>query len=282
LSLWKKIKVEERYIGFGETMRVEEHIVFTAKHDQWRVAKKLTDMENRSIAHFLAGVSNTVNSKLPEYLTDVIDIAGITKLAEELRRDSLAETLSFLKSPGTSRKLGILVYEKDKKLKKLLVDAAKAYLVRETLRPTIAVDYPEGTLNGVEIEFPFEEEHVNFTAKHGHWLVVKRLIIDEKTPKLEVARLLASINETTVSKIPIYAGVDTDAIKKKFSVFKKVKRSNISKVVEIYEAIEPSLYADEEFEEHAKIYALRVLLEKIGLTLDVPSKSIDKYLEKRA
>ncbi|WP_099210527.1 DUF2666 domain-containing protein [Thermococcus henrietii] len=262
-------------------MKVEEHVAFTAKHGDWNVAKKLTDMENERIAHFLAGVSNTVNAKIGGYLSDAIDVEGVKALAGELRKDSLADTVVALKSPGTARKLGNLVNETDKKLRKLLVDVAKAYLVRETLRPLVPIDYPEGILEGVDVEFPFEDEHVNFTAKHGRWIVVKRLIIDEKTPMLDVARLLASINETATLKLPVYADIDVEGIEEEFSAFKKVKKSDIPKVIEVYEAFEPSLYADEPFEEHARVYALRIALDKIGLNLDVPAKSLEKYLEKK-
>ncbi|WP_297512877.1 DUF2666 domain-containing protein [Thermococcus sp.] len=262
-------------------MKVEEHVAFTAKHGDWNVAKKLTDMENEGIAHFLAGVSNTVNARIGGYLSDAIDVEGVKTLAEELRKDSLADTVVALKSPGTARKLGNLVNETDKKLRKLLVDVAKAYLVRGTLRPLVPIDYPEGILEGVDVEFPFEDEHVNFTAKHGRWIVVKRLIIDEKTPMLDVARLLASINETATLKLPVYADIDLGGIEEEFSAFKKVKKSDIPKVIEAYEAFEPSLYADEPFEEHARVYALRIALDKIGLPLDVPAKSLEKYLEKK-
>lgn len=262
-------------------MKVEEHVVFTAKHKDWKVAKKLTEMENEGIAHFLASVSNTVNARIGEYLRETMDVGGVLELAEELRKESLADTVVALKSPGTARKLGNLVNENDKKLKKLLVDVAKAYLVRETLRPLVPVEYPEGVLGGVDVEFPFEDEHINFTAKHGRWIVVKRLIIDEKTPALDIARLLASINETTTLKIPVYAGIDVEGIEAEFSAFKKVKKSDIPKVIEVYEAFEPAVYADEPFERHAKVYALRTALEKIGLTLDVPAKSLEKYLEKK-
>ncbi|AIU70579.1 hypothetical protein TEU_09680 [Thermococcus eurythermalis] len=262
-------------------MKVEEHILFTAKHKDWSVAKKLTDMENEKIAHFLAGVSNTVNARIGDYLGDAIDVNGVKQLAEELRKDALSETVVALKSPGTARKLGSLVNETDKKLKKLLVEVARAYLVRETLRPLTSVDYPEGALEGADVEFPFEDDHVNFTAKHGRWIVVKRLIIDDKTLMLDVARLLASINETTVLKLPVYADIDLEGIESEFSAFKKVKKSDIPKVIEVYEAFEPSLYVDEPFEEHARVYALRAALEKVGLALDVPAKSLEKYLEKK-
>ncbi|WP_456421631.1 DUF2666 domain-containing protein [Thermococcus sp.] len=262
-------------------MKVEEHVAFTAKHKEWKVAKKLTEMENEEIAHFLASVSNTVNARIGDYLGEAMDVESIGELAGELRKESLADTVVALKSPGIARKLGNLVNEKDKKLKKLLVDVARAYLVRETLRPLASVEYPEGPLEGVDVEFPFEDEHINFTAKHGRWIVVKRLIIDEKTPALDIARLLASINETTTLKIPVYAGIDVEGIEGEFSAFKKVKKSEIPKVVEVYEAFEPALYADEPFEEHAKVYALRIALSKIGLSLDVPAKSLEKYLEKK-
>ncbi|WP_457743019.1 DUF2666 domain-containing protein [Thermococcus sp.] len=262
-------------------MKVEEHIAFTAKHKEWKVAKKLTEMENERIAHFLASISNTVNSQIARYLSEGMNVDGIRKLAEDLRKDTMKETVIALKSPGTSRKLGQLVYETDKKLKKLLVEVARAYLVMEALKPLAPINYPEGTLEGVNTEFPFEDEHINFTAKHGRWIVVKRLIIDEKTPMLDVARLLASINETVTLKFPVYADIDIKGIREEFSAFKKVKKSDIPKVLEVYESFEPALYADEPFEEHAKVYALRVALEKIGLTFDIPAKSLEKYLEKK-
>ncbi|WP_367883655.1 DUF2666 family protein [Thermococcus peptonophilus] len=166
-------------------MRIEEHVAFTAKHNDWQVAKKLTELEDEAVAHFLAGIANSVNTRIPHYMSENIDLEGIRRLAEEVRKDTLSDTIVALKSPGTSRKLGALVKEGDKKLKKLLVDAAKAVLVRITLEEIVPpVNYPpEGELTGgVDVEFPYEEDHVNFTAKHGKWIVVKRLIIDEKTP----------------------------------------------------------------------------------------------------
>ncbi len=31
-------------------MRIEEHVAFTAKHNDWRVAKKLTELEDENVA----------------------------------------------------------------------------------------------------------------------------------------------------------------------------------------------------------------------------------------
>lgn len=261
-------------------MKIEDHLIFTAKHGGWRVARKLTKMENEGIAHFLAAVSNSVNSKIPLYFGDKVDVKALAELAEDLRKDNLSDTIIALKSPGTSRKLGGLIREDNKKLKKLLVDATRAVLVRMTLKGMVPVDYPEGELQGVEIQFPYEKDHVNFTAKHGKWIVVKRLIIDEKTPSLDIARLLASINETVTLKLPLYAGIDVEGIKREFSEFKKVKKSDIPMVIEVYTRLEPSRYAAEPFVEYARVYGLRIALEKIGLPIDVPSKSLEKYLEK--
>ena len=267
-------------------MKMEDHIVFTAKHGEWKVADRLTEMEPRRIAHFTAGVSNTVNLRIPCYLTGVMDVGKIEEVAGELSRKDLAETITLLKSPGTTRKLGNLVFENDKKLRKLLVEVARALLVRSTLAERVPIEYPEGPLEGVRTEFPYEEDHVNFTAFHTRgnppWKAVRRLIIDERTPMEDVARVLAAINESITLKLPLYAGINLGGIEAWFGEFKKVKKADIPRVVKRYLEFPAEDHAPEEFTEHARVYALRKALEKIGLPLDVPAKSLEKYLEKKA
>lgn len=261
---------------------VEDHVMFTAKYGNWKVADKLMDMDDpKKVARFLAMVSNTVNSKIPEYLMGVMNVAGLMSLAEDLGSPNITKAIVSLKSPGTSRKLGNFVFEENKKLKKLLLDTAKSLLVRFTLSKFVKIDYPEGKLEEVCVVFPFPDDHVNFTAKHGKWIVIKRFIIDESIPRVDVARLLASINETTTLKIPAYAGIDVKGIEEWFGSFKKVKKSEIPSVVERYLNFRPSFFAPKDFEEHARIYALRRALEVIGLPFDVPAKSLEKYLEKK-
>jgi hypothetical protein len=97
---------------------------------------------------------------------------------------------------------------------------------------------------------------------------------------VDVARLLASINETVTLKLPAYAGIDVKGIEEWFGPRKKVKKSEIPSVVERYLNFQPSEFAPG-FEEHARVYALRKALELIGLSLDVPAKSLEKYLEKK-
>ncbi|ANF23239.1 DUF2666 family protein [Thermococcus piezophilus] len=262
-------------------MKVEDQIIFTARHGSWKVGDRLLDMDNESIAHFLASIANTVNFKIAEYLTEVMNIAGIMSLAEEIAKKDLNDTIMALKSSGTARKLGTLVFEEDKKLKKHLVEVAKAILVRAALAKKVSIDYPEEPLKEVKIVLPFNEDHINFTAKHGRWIVVKRLMIDDKTPMADVARILASINETITLKLPIYAGIDLDGIDAWFGEFKKVKKAEIPAVVEKYKHFPAENYAPSGFEKHAEVYALRKALEKISLPLDVPAKNLEKYLEKK-
>jgi len=262
-------------------MVVEDYIMFTAKHNEWKVGDKLLDVDNRvKVAHFMASVANTVNERIPGYLTGVMNVAGIMSLADEISKKEFSDVVVTLKSPATSKKLGSLVYEENKKLKKLLVDVAKAVIVRETLSRFTRVSYPEGPLREIKIVLPFTEDHVNFTAKHGKWIVVKRLLIDPATRPVDIARLLSSINETITLKLPVYAGIDVDGIESWFSGFKKVKRADIPAVVEKYLHLQPSSFAPSEFEEHAKVYALRKMIETVGLPFDVPAKSLEKYLEK--
>ncbi|WP_324736067.1 DUF2666 family protein [Thermococcus sp. SY098] len=264
-------------------MKIEEHVMFTAKHKNWKVGDKLLVMRDENIAHFLASISNTVNMKISEYLIDVIDVAAVMSLAEDFAKGELWEAVKVLKSPKTSRKIGKMVFESDKKLKKQLVDVAKALLARETLSRMLSVYYPEDPIMELKIMLPYKEDHINFTAKHGSWIVVKRLIIDEKTELADVARLLASINETITSKLPIYAKIDLKGIDEWFAGVKKAKSDvEIKTVVDKYLHFPAHRYAPSEFEKHARIYALRKMLEKIGLSLDVPAKPLEKYLEKKS
>lgn len=264
-------------------MKIEDHIMFTAKHKNWEVGDKLLVMKDENIAHFLASVSNTVNTKIPEYLTDVMDVAAIMSLAEEMVKKDLWEVIKTLKSPKTSRALGKIVFETDKKLKKHLVEVSKALLVREAISRKIDVYYPEGSMKELKIMPPYKEDHINFTAKHGSWIVVKRLIIDEKTPLADVARILASINETITAKLPTYAKIELKGIDEWFAEVKKAKRDvEIKAVVDKYLHFPAHKYAPDEFVEHAKIYALRKMLEKVGLDIDIPAKPLEKYLEKKS
>ncbi|NPA47479.1 MAG: DUF2666 domain-containing protein [Thermococci archaeon] len=262
-------------------MSVPDHVVFTARDGEWFVAKALEagDMGNENVAHFLAALSNTVSSRMAGYLGEVMDVEGLMELAKEVEGCDLGDCVAFLKSPKTSRKLGSLIHEKDKKLRKLLVDVARGLLVWEVIED---LSYPERELPGREVKPRFEGRHVDFTAKHGRWIVVKRVLIDEKTKGVDVAYVLAGINDTAVNKLPAYAGIDMEGIEGKLGINmkKKVRKSEIPALVEAYLSLDVSEFAPEEFVPHAKVQALRLLLESIGLPPGVPVKPLKKYVEK--
>ncbi|AFK21742.1 DUF2666 family protein [Pyrococcus sp. ST04] len=248
-----------------------EVLEFTVKHRDWNVGDEVKEFTNENIASFLAKVSNTVLDKFPQYLTEKIDIDGLLTLKPE---GTVEERLKLLKSPGTSRKIGSYVIEDDKKLKKLLVDVAKAVLVRESLKDVLPIEFALGKIEEMKIRPRYEEDHINFTAKYGRWIVVKRLIIDEKTPLLDIARLLASINETAINKIPEFAGIEIKDIKEHFKEFKRVRKDeDIKRLVEKFNEFQPK----NSFESR---YAVSIMLSKLNLTIDPPAKNLEKYLEK--
>ena len=52
------------------------------------------------------------------------------------------------------------------------------------------------------------ENKIQFIAKHNDWFVVKKMNIDDKTEAIEIARLLSSIDETVLNKLPEYLPLD--------------------------------------------------------------------------
>lgn len=248
-----------------------EVVEFTMKHGGFIVGESVHEPIEDNMARFLARVSNTVLMKFPEYIEEVVDVKGILTL---IPQGSLEEKLKVLKSPGISRKIGNYVREENKKLKKLLIEVAKAVLTREALKGELPVEFPGGRIEELKIEPRYKEDHVNFTVKYGEWIVVKRLIIDEKTPMLDVARLLASINETTINKIPRFARIDMDRIEEHFSEFRKVRKAeDIARLVEKFREFKPKNNIEIR-------YAVNVMLSKLNLTIDPPAKNLEKYLEK--
>ncbi|CAB48995.1 DUF2666 family protein [Pyrococcus abyssi] len=245
---------------------------FTLKIKDMIVGEALDEINDENMSRFLARVSNTVRQEIPKYLIEKIDVDGMIKGIKI--QGTLEEKLKALKSPGTSRKIGNYIKEDDKKLRKLLQDVAKVVLVWNTLRDDLPLDFPVGRIESLSTQPRYEEEHINFTVKYGKWIVVKRLIIDEKTPMLDIARLLASINESAVGKIPEFAGIDMKEIKDYFGGFKRVRKDEeIEELVRAFRNFKPE-------NELAIRYAVGEMLSKLGLSIDVPSKNLEKYLEK--
>ncbi|AEC51516.1 hypothetical protein PNA2_0600 [Pyrococcus sp. NA2] len=245
---------------------------FTVKLGNMEIGEAPRELNDYELSIFLARVSNTVRALIPDYLQERIDVSRM--LSEIKVEGSIEEKLKFLRSPGTSRKINTYVMEEDKKLKKLLLDVAKVVVVWNVLKDELPLDFPVGKIEELKIKPRYEEEHINFTVKFGKWIVVKRLIVDEKTPMLDIARLLASINETTVNKIPEFARIDVKRIEEHFKEFKKVrKEEDIKKLVEKFRKFEPK-------NELEIRYAVKEMLSKLNLSIDIPAKNLEKYLER--
>ena len=131
------------------------------------------------------------------------------------------------------------------------------------------------------------EDKINFFAKHGKWIAVKKIDIDESTEKIDVARLLISIRETVNEKIFEYFDEDFDLQKIENIVSDLVPDGKLTeeKIAEILKKLKsPSvtkkLEGDKLKKEIAKQILTERVLQKIKLkTLD--AKTIDKYIRKK-
>ncbi len=131
------------------------------------------------------------------------------------------------------------------------------------------------------------EDKIDFIARHGKWIVVKKMDIDENTEKIDIARLLISIRETLDRKIFEYLDDDFDLRKidniaseivpdgrlteeKIAQALKKLNSAEISRKLE----------GDKLKKEIAKQILTEKVLQKLKLkTLD--AKSIDKYIQRK-
>ncbi len=133
------------------------------------------------------------------------------------------------------------------------------------------------------------DEKIEFFAKHKNWFVVKKLKIDEHIENIEIARLLNSIDETVSKKFLEYLPFDLDKlykiadeiyIKKKgrlseeeiAEVLKKLKSPAISRKLN-------EITTSKEGKEILKILLNNIILERLGFSVRVPTKLIDKYME---
>jgi len=131
------------------------------------------------------------------------------------------------------------------------------------------------------------EDKINFFAKHGKWIVAKKIDIDESTEKIDIARLLISIRETVNEKIFEYFDEDFDLQKIENIVSDLVPNRKLTeeKIAEILKKLKsPSvtkkLEGDKLKKEIAKQILTERVLQKIKLkTLD--AKTIDKYIRKK-
>ncbi|MCC7569622.1 MAG: DUF2666 domain-containing protein [Candidatus Methanofastidiosa archaeon] len=132
------------------------------------------------------------------------------------------------------------------------------------------------------------DNHVHFSAKHGSWIAVKKLTIDDVTTDLDIARTLISIRETLDAKIYQYLSKDFDiaALEAKIGEFVPSGRLNEEAMASaLKEAKSPkmtkflkTLTDDKNKLEVYKGLAVELTLARLKLS-GMDRKPLDKYID---
>ncbi len=133
------------------------------------------------------------------------------------------------------------------------------------------------------------DEGIQFVAKMGDWLAVRKLKVEEKTDALMVMEFLAGLSVSFDAKIGEYLGKEVDVKRLESAVneelegiakgakgideaLAKVKGLKIGKVInEMCEAKGWQPKQTKELKEFCKVYALRYAFVKAGLKVDYSS-----------
>ncbi|ABR54974.1 conserved hypothetical protein [Methanococcus vannielii SB] len=134
------------------------------------------------------------------------------------------------------------------------------------------------------------EERILFTAKKGKWYVSKKLKIDENTRNVEIARILAGINETISLKIKEFLPFDMQKLEEIADEIYVAKKGKV-KEEEVSEALVKlkspattkkmnAITESKEGKEILKRILTEIVLERLGFKLHVEAKMIEKFIEK--
>jgi hypothetical protein len=134
------------------------------------------------------------------------------------------------------------------------------------------------------------ENKIQFIAKHNDWFVVKKMNIDDKTEAIEIARLLSSIDETVLNKLPEYLPFDMKKLEEIADEIYQKKKGRV-KEEDIVNALmklkSPSttkklgeITNSKEGKEILKVILNNIILERLGIKTRVDPKLIEKYIEK--
>ncbi len=134
------------------------------------------------------------------------------------------------------------------------------------------------------------EDKIEFIAKHKKWFVVKKLKIDENIEDIEIARLLASIDETVLNKIPEYLPFDMNKLYEIADEIYKKKKGRITEeeIAEVLKKLKSpattrklnQITESKEGKEILKAILNNIILERLGIQTRVSPKVIEKYIEK--
>ena len=146
-------------------------------------------------------------------------------------------------------------------------------------------------------------EGIQFVAKMGDWVAVKKLSIDEKTDALSVMEFLAGLSVSFDAKIGEYLGKEIDLKKLEAAideelegiakgekgiseVLAKLKGAKLGKVInELCDAKGWPPKGTKQLKEFCRVYSMRTAFKKIGLKADystIETKSIKAVNKKLA
>ncbi|MFQ5892409.1 MAG: DUF2666 family protein [Candidatus Methanofastidiosia archaeon] len=135
------------------------------------------------------------------------------------------------------------------------------------------------------------KDHINFTAKHGKWIVAKKIEIDEEVEDVDIARLLISVRETFNKKIFDYLASDFDVSRIEEVASELVPKGRLSgqKIAEVLSKLKSGVASrklsgsasTKEEKEVVKAILAEMVLEKLKLAKLKP-KMIEKYIDKKS
>jgi hypothetical protein len=125
---------------------------------------------------------------------------------------------------------------------------------------------------------------VVFTARYKDWMVVKKLLIDEKTTPQEVSAILASVEATLTRKSYQFTGINQSAIEEIAAKLVKGKRKSFASLSEALSSLKPTELKSElaaacPTEKHLPIaenYLLKVMLDLLGFKTNLDGETLSE------
>jgi hypothetical protein len=126
------------------------------------------------------------------------------------------------------------------------------------------------------------QDEIVFTAKYKEWMVVKKLLIEEKTTPQEVAAALASVEATISRKSYEYTGINREAIDAIAEKLAAGKRKSFASLSEALSSLKPTalkaeLLAACPTPKHLPIaenYLVKSLLDKLGFQTNLDLETL--------
>ncbi len=130
-----------------------------------------------------------------------------------------------------------------------------------------------------------EQDSIEFLAKYGSWVSIKKLLIDESTKPEEVVFHLALIRENIDRKAFEFLGLDTNVLDSAASQVAGSGRKSYKSLAEALtkfgaadtkDVIEKACKGKEELKEFAATYLFRAVVKNFGFDFDINQQMMSK------